>query len=68
MKSLKLINIRLGYKTQWMGTTTEQKGQERICELEDRTIEIAHSEQKRVFINQKKNEQSLKDLWDINRS
>lgn len=37
-----------------MGTTTEQKGQERICELEDRTIEITHSEQKSFYKSEKK--------------
>lgn len=37
-----------------MGTTTEQKGQERICELENRTIEITHSEQKSFYKSGKK--------------
>lgn len=50
-----------------MGTTTEQKGQERICELEDRTIEITHSEQKSFYKSEKKMN-SLKDLRDVNRS
>lgn len=49
-----------------MGSPSEWKGQRKISQLEDGTIELIQLEQKREN-RQGDNEQSLRDVWDRNK-
>ena len=52
MNTLEGINIRITEAEEW------------INDLEDRTVEITATEQNMEKKNEKKNEDSLRDLWD----